>query len=138
VVDDKAGQDIRICQAPGCDNPIGSDRRRRYCSTVCSVKVNIQKTMRRHRERSGIERQYKVCAIDGCENLVHPPRRRHCSDHCAAKAQKEQTRRTSEIKRRMKRALSKSKHKRHKGEVRTIRCMQHVPAERWEQYEFVK
>lgn len=129
---------VRICGAPGCDNPIGSDRRRRYCSTVCAVKVNRRNTLRRQRERRGIKPQDKVCAIEGCECLVFPPRRRHCSDVCAAKAQKEQVRRTSEISRRMKRALSKSKHERHEREVRTIRTMQNVPAERWQEYRFVK
>ena len=137
VIDKKSGQEVRICQAPGCDDPIGNDRRRRYCR-VCAEIIDGLRRQQRRDKNGETKRSGRICALEGCEILVLPPRRRHCSDHCAAKAQREQSRKSSEIKRRMKRALSKSKHERHGREVRTIRTMQNVPAERWDQYDFIK
>lgn len=138
MIDEKSGQEIRLCQAPGCDNPIGSDRRRRCCSQDC-LEI-MQRFQYQQRLIRGIDKRRagKVCAIEGCDNPVHPPRRQHCSDHCAAKVQREQVRRTSAINRKKRRSLSKSNYLRHKREVRSIRCMQHVPAERWQEYEFRK
>lgn len=138
MVDENSAQDVRTCGAPGCDNPIGNDNRRRHCSRRCSNKVSNERARRRSIEQRELMRADKVCAIEGCENLVHPPRRRHCSAHCAAKAQREQARRGSEIYRKKRRSSSKSEHERHEREIRTIRTMQNVPAERWQEYEFRK
>lgn len=137
MIDDKSGKDIRICQAPGCDDPIGNDRRRRYCR-VCAGIINKLRYQKRRDKNGELKRLGKVCAYDRCKRLVRAPKRRYCPGDCAVKAQKEQSRKTSEIKRRMKRALSKSKYVRHGKEVRTIRYMQHVPAERWQEYVFIK
>lgn len=138
MIEEQIGQDIRVCGAPGCDNPIGNDTRRRHCSRRCSNKVGNERARQRIIEKRGMKRLSRVCAIEGCENPVHPPRRRHCSAHCAAKAQREQVRKTSEINRKKRSSSSKLKPRRQQQEIRAIRYMQHVPAERWDRYEFIK
>ena len=138
MVDEKTEQEIRICGAPGCDNPIGDDRRRRCCSQDCleaMQRLQYQQKLLREVEK---RRAGNVCAIEGCDNLVQPPRRRHCSDVCAAKTQKEQVRRGSEVNRKKRRSSSKTKQERQVQEIRAIRTMQNVPAERWQEYEFRK
>lgn len=137
MIDEKAGQDIRICQAPGCDNPIINEIRRRYCKVCAEI---IDKLLRQNRrDKNGeIKRSGRICALGGCENPVLAPKRRYCSDHCAAEAQKDQSRKSSEMNRKKRRSSSKSKYERHRREVRTIRSMLHVPVERWGDYKFIK
>lgn len=138
MIDDKPGQDVRICGAPGCDNPIKGDGRCLYCSSVCT------ETMKKLRYQQRLVREIKkrragrVCALEGCNDPVIPPRRRYSSDACAAKAQREQVRRSNEKLPDSRQGSSKFKYERHGREVRTIRFMQHVPAERWQEYEFSK
>lgn len=133
-----SSETVRICGAPDCDNPIKGDGRCLYCSPVCTEtmkKLQYQQRLVREIEK---RRAGRVCALEGCDNLVRPPRRRYCSDTCAAKAQREQMRRSNEILPGSRQGSSKFKYERHRREVRTIRCMQNVPAEQWSRYEFVK
>lgn len=130
-------QTVRLCGAPGCDNPVDTDRRRRYCSKVCAVKVNRENALRRGRALRGLGQDDRVCAREGCQCLVHPSHRLYCSDTCAGRIHGEQIRRSSEVTRKKRRSSSKSKARRSR-EIRTIRGMQQVPAERWFQYEFVR
>ena len=132
MVDEKSGQDIRTCGAPGCDNPVGNDNRRRFCSMRCSNRVHNDKTKGRRK----LEKLGRVCAIEGCNHPVVGRRSRYCSDECASKAYHQQVREASKRKREKKRRSSKSKPERRKLEVRAIRGMQQVPVERWGEYEF--
>lgn len=128
---------VRLCGAPDCNNPVGEDNRRRYCSKVCAVKVNRENALRRGRALRGLGQSDRVCAAKGCQRLVRPPRRLYCSDACAGKMQREQVRKGCEITRKKRRSSSKSKARRSR-ELRTIRGMQQVPVERWPEYEFVR
>lgn len=136
MIDDKLGQGVRICGAPGCGNPLGKDSRRRYCSTICAVKVNRLRSKQGQAELRGVKQSDKTCEIEGCENLIPEGRRRYCSDGCAAKAQKEQVRKTSERLREDRGANPKRPV--HIRETRTVRGMQQVPADRWDEYVFNK
>lgn len=130
---------VRVCQAVGCRKRIGTDLRRRYCSEACAVKMNRLLTRQGQADLHGENRQAKICALEGCNNLVPEDRRRYCSVKCAKEAQREQNRTNPRSNRRINSYLSVNKrYERHIQEIRTIRSMQDVPADRWGEYEFVR
>ena len=134
MVDEKVEQEIRICGAPGCDNPTGKDGRRRFCSMRCSKRIHNEKAKGLRK----LERLGRVCAIGGCQNPVTGQRSRYCSKECAVVAYGEQVRAGCKRSRKKKQRSKKSKPQRHKREYRPIRLMQHVTVEKWPEYRFLK
>ena len=84
-----------------------------------------------------LKRQDKVCAVEGCNQPLGRHRSRYCSQFCADKAQGNIVRKHS-ARRRNSRRVSNPDPFPSYHEVRTIRRMQDVPAERWSEYEFVR
>lgn len=88
------GKALRLCVH--CDKPLpaGATKHRKYCSEVCSRRVNWANYLAR-KGKTGWTPQQVVCPICGTEFVQVSSRHMYCSRKCNAKAERQRRQKES-------------------------------------------